>query len=178
MIERQGRTFVTYQGLLDLAHEMGLRSIETHLMQIPNEATKGVAIVTAVVTMERDGVIRTFTGIGDAAVSNVAPAMATCLIRFAETRAKARALRDAVNIGVAAFEELGEPGAQDGAQEAGSEPPKPARSTRQGTARGGSARTNPAPSGKCPHCFATDGREGMHHRPDCPKRREPAPAAA
>jgi hypothetical protein len=49
---------------------------------------------------------RVFTGIGDAAPNNVTPAMQTCLVRMAETRAKARALRDAVNIGVAAFEEL------------------------------------------------------------------------
>src|SRR5205823_6640768 len=48
-----------------------------------------------------------FSGIGDANPSNVAPAMVTCLLRLAETRAKARAMRDAVNVGVAAFEELG-----------------------------------------------------------------------
>src|SRR5579862_8730602 len=119
LVERQGRTFCLYAGLLNLAHEQGLRSIQTNLVQIPSESNKGVAIATATVTMERDGVVRVFTGIGDAAVINVAPAMATCLLRMSETRAKARALRDAVNIGVAAFEELSEEDAHDGAPERG-----------------------------------------------------------
>ena len=32
MIERQGKRFVLYAGLLDEAHERGLRSIETELL--------------------------------------------------------------------------------------------------------------------------------------------------
>ncbi len=49
-----------------------------------------------------------FTGIGDASPDNVGRTIAPHIIRMAETRAKARALRDAVNIGVTALEELGE----------------------------------------------------------------------
>ncbi len=108
MVERQGRSFCLYAGLLDLAHQQGLRSIRTELVQTPTEANNRVAICAATVVLEADGVERQFTGIGDAAPNNVAPAMQSCLLRMAETRAKARALRDAVNIGVAAFEELGE----------------------------------------------------------------------
>ncbi len=119
MVERQGRAFCLYAGLLDLAHQNGLKSIHTELVQIPSEANNRIAISTATVTLEKDGVERTFTGIGDAAPNNVAPAMQTALIRMAETRAKARALRDAVNIGVTAFEELGDDDAQDGAPERG-----------------------------------------------------------
>jgi hypothetical protein len=119
LVERQGRSFVLYAGLLDLAHQQGLKSISTELVQVPSDANGGVAICTAVVTMEKDGEQRVFTGIGDACRNNVAPAMALCLIRMAETRSKARALRDAVNIGVAAFEELGEEDAYDGAPERG-----------------------------------------------------------
>ena len=80
--------------------------------------------------MEKDGVERTFTGIGDAAPNNVAPAMQTCLIRMAETRAKARALRDAVNVGVAAFEELGDEAATDSAPERGYRTSAPNRPLR------------------------------------------------
>ena len=47
------------------------------------------------------------SGIGDADPSNVSPMMKGHLLRMAETRAKARALRDAVNVGMAALEELG-----------------------------------------------------------------------
>ena len=50
-----------------------------------------------------------FTGIGDASPTNVAASMRTVLPRLAETRAKARALRDALNAGaLVSFEELGE----------------------------------------------------------------------
>jgi hypothetical protein len=147
LVERQGKTFCLYSGLLDLAHQQGLRSIQTNLVQVPSETNKGVAIVTATVTMERDGVLRVFTGIGDAAEVNVAPAMRTCLIRMAETRSKARALRDAVNIGVAAFEELGEEDAHDGAPERGYAV-APGRSVRSERAIGSRARVQSGANGR------------------------------
>jgi len=103
MIERQGKRFVLYAGLLEEAHSRGLRSIETELLQVPGVENGDVAIVRAVVRME-DG---KFSGIGDASPQNVGRMIAPHLIRMAETRAKARALRDAINVGVTAFEELG-----------------------------------------------------------------------
>jgi predicted amidohydrolase YtcJ len=103
MIERQGKRFVLYAGLLEEAHSRGLRSIETDLLQIPDHENGEVAIVRAVVRTE-DG---KFTGIGDANPENVNRTIAPHVIRMAETRAKARALRDAINVGVTAFEELG-----------------------------------------------------------------------
>jgi hypothetical protein len=103
MIERQGRRFVLYAGLLEEAHSRGLRSIETELLQVPNGENGEVAIVRAVVRTE-DG---KFTGIGDASPENVNRTIVPHVIRMAETRAKARALRDAINVGVTAFEELG-----------------------------------------------------------------------
>lgn len=108
LVTRQGKQFALYAGLLDLAHDNGLKSIITTLVQIPTQDNGNTAIASATVCMEGDKV---FTGIGDASPKNVAPAMQTCLIRMAETRAKSRALRDAVNIGVAAVEELGQDGA-------------------------------------------------------------------
>lgn len=103
IIERQGKSFVLYAGLLDEAHGKGIQSISTELIQVPNDGNGQVAVVHASVVTEKG----TFSGLGDASPQNVAPAMRTCLIRMAETRAKARALRDAVNVGSVAFEELG-----------------------------------------------------------------------
>ena len=103
MIERQGKRFVLYAGLLEEAHGRGLRSVETDLLQIPSSENGEVAIVKAVVRTEEGK----FSGIGDASPENVGRAIRPHLIRMAETRAKARALRDAINVGVTAFEELG-----------------------------------------------------------------------
>ncbi len=106
MIERQGRRFVLYAGLLDEAHARGLRSIETELLQVPGPENGEVAIARAVVRTEEGK----FSGIGDASPDNVGKAIRPHIIRMAETRAKARALRDAINVGVTALEELdGEP---------------------------------------------------------------------
>ncbi len=155
IVERQGRSFCLYAGLLDLAHQQGLKSIRTELIQAPTEANNRVAICAATVVIENDGVEKQFTGIGDAAPNNVAPAMQTCLLRMAETRAKARALRDAVNIGVAAFEELGDDDAHDGAPERGyaMSPSRSARPERQNTS------------------FRPSGGNGQAARPQAPHRR-------
>jgi len=104
-IERHGKSYVLFAGLLDEAHSQGLKSIDTELLQLTAEENGSCAVVKATVEME-DG--RTFTGIGDASPDNVGRAIIPHLIRMAETRSKARALRDAVNVGAAVLEELSE----------------------------------------------------------------------
>lgn len=102
-ISRQGKRYVLVAGLLDEAHQRGLKRIDTELIQVPSPENGEVAITKAVVELE-DG--RTFSGIGDASPENVGKNIAKRLIAMSETRGKARALRDAVNVGVTALEEL------------------------------------------------------------------------
>ena len=90
VINRNGKDYVLYAGLLDQAHQQGLKEIKTQLLQAPSSENGQIAICLAEVTTERG----TFTGIGDADPGNVSRMMVTALIRMAETRAKARALRD------------------------------------------------------------------------------------
>jgi hypothetical protein len=105
--DRSGRVIgtkevVTYQGLLSKAHDEGLKAIRTSLLQIPSEENTRTAIAKAVVETGKGS----FEGLGDASPENVTAFLTPHLIRMAETRAKARALRDAVNVGVISFEEL------------------------------------------------------------------------
>lgn len=102
IVQRQGCDFVLYAGLLDEAHSQGLKRITTTLIQAPGEQNGQLAIVYAEVETAK-GV---FSGIGDACPQNVGRMVALHIIRLAETRAKARALRDAINVGVSALEEI------------------------------------------------------------------------
>jgi len=138
MITRQGKQYVLFAGLLDAAHAQGLKGIDTELIQVPTPDNGGVAVVKATVRMEDD---RSFSGIGDASPENVGRNIAPHVIRMAETRAKARALRDAVNVGATALEELG--------GEAGDEAPPyvpPSRQPSSGRpSRGGQPRSGGVP---------------------------------
>lgn len=102
LVQEHGKEFVLYAGLLDAAHAQGLRRIETQIIQIPSPDNQQTAICFALVETDRG----TYTGLGDASPANTKPHMVQHLIRFAETRAKARALRDAINVAMVAFEEL------------------------------------------------------------------------
>ena len=111
VIQRQGKSFVLYAGLLDLATERGLTGIEVEALQI----TATLAVFKATASFA-DG--RRFSSHGDASPDNVGRTIAPHFIRMAETRSKARALRDALNIGAVALEELG-PDADDQPHEGG-----------------------------------------------------------
>ncbi len=99
IVNLQGKDFVTYEGLLDNAHQKGLLGIKTELVSYKDNQ----AIFKAEAFTEQG----CFTGYGDADPSNVNRMIAKHILRMAETRAKARALRDLTNIGMTAFEELG-----------------------------------------------------------------------
>jgi len=100
----QGKQFVLYSGLLELAHQDGLSHSNTEILQYPNDTNKQTCVVKAVVITKKG----TFSGIGDASPASVPNKnIAVHSIRMAETRAMARALRVATNVEMTAFEELG-----------------------------------------------------------------------
>ena len=104
IVNLKGKQFVTYEGLLDLAHQEGLVSIEVDLLQIPNKENGMIAIVKAAAKTKD----KVFMDIGDAGPNSVNNMITPHIIRMASTRAKARALRDLTNIGMTAIEELGD----------------------------------------------------------------------
>ena len=100
-----GRDFCIYAGLLDLAHQKGIQTIQVDVVQYPNKDNGFEAICKATVE-SKDG--ETFIECGDANPKNVNPKISGHLLRMAATRAKARALRDFTNIGMTCLEELGD----------------------------------------------------------------------
>lgn len=106
LIEIRGKVFVQYAGLVELAHLMGLQSIETELIKLNPETGLAIFKATAKANTHKNGIV-TFTGYGDASPKNVSNLVKQHLIRVAETRAKARALRDMVGCPYTAAEELG-----------------------------------------------------------------------
>ncbi len=138
LIMRQGKQYVLFAGLLDEAHARGLKGIDTELLQVPTAENGNVAVVKATVEMEEG---RTFSGIGDASPENVGRGIVPHIIRMAETRAKARALRDAVNVGATALEELSD---GDDAPPVNSYQAPRAANASQGPSRQASSRQTPS----------------------------------
>lgn len=102
VINLQGKDYITYEGLLDLAHQNGLKSIEVEILQYPTKENNATCIAKATATTEN----KTFIDIGDASPASVNRNIVPHLIRMASTRAKARVLRDLNNVGMTAIEEL------------------------------------------------------------------------
>ena len=95
----QGKAFVKYAGLLALAHTRGLQSLKVDWTY--NDTELSLAHAVAVFPF---GV---FEESGDAAPGNVNKQVALHFRRVCLTRAAARCLRNALNIGMVAVEELG-----------------------------------------------------------------------
>jgi len=97
----QGRPFVKFAGLLQMAHERGLM----HLQETWTYNDSELSLAHAVAQFQ-DG--RHFEGSGDATPQNVNRKVVPHFRRVALTRAKSRALRDALNVDMVAVEELGD----------------------------------------------------------------------
>jgi hypothetical protein len=101
--EIEGKQFVLYAGLLDLAHQKGLTRVEVEILQYPTPENGNFAIAKAVVESQQGEL---FSDIGDANPANCNSKVVKHLLRMCSTRAKARALRDFTNIGMTCLEEL------------------------------------------------------------------------
>lgn len=112
IISLQGREYVTFRGLLYVAHESGLESIDVELVSWDAETRSAICRATV------KGARGTFSDIGDASPSNVNKMIANACLRMASTRAQGRALRSYLGVGITSLEEL--PG------DAPKEPPAPA----------------------------------------------------
>ena len=95
----QGRPFIRYAGLLDLAHQRGLVALTADWTYNDGELSLAHAVATF-----QDG--RRFEESGDAAPANTNRTVAVHFRRVALTRAKARVLRDALGVDLVAVEEL------------------------------------------------------------------------
>jgi hypothetical protein len=102
IIQLQGKNYVTYEGLLDQAHQLGLESIKVDVVQLPDETNNMTAVCRAAAKTGD----KTFIDFGDASPDSVGQHLVPHILRMASTRAKARALRDMTNIGITAIEEL------------------------------------------------------------------------
>jgi predicted nucleic acid-binding Zn finger protein len=126
----EGRDFVLYSGLLDLAHQKKLNRIEVDILQYPTKENGNSAVCKANAYTSFGEV---FSDLGDANPLNCNAKVGKHLIRMASTRAKARALRDMTNIGLTALEELGdldEVIGEEASEQGKSRKPFPKRTTR------------------------------------------------
>jgi hypothetical protein len=90
-----GKDVVTYEGVLDVAHQVGIKKIATTLVQLPSVDNGYMTIASTTVVLD-DG--REFTDVGDASPDNVPRGCAARYVSMASTRSKGRALSDALNI--------------------------------------------------------------------------------
>src|SRR5204862_3954189 len=94
----QGKGFVMFAGLLRLGHHRGLQILTADWTY--NDGTLSLAKAVAVFPFGR------FEESGDASPDNVTQKVAPHFRRVALTRAKARVLRDALNVDMVSLEEL------------------------------------------------------------------------
>lgn len=139
----QGKEFVVYAGLLDLAHQIGIQMIQVDVVQYPNKDNGFEAICKATVE-SRDG--QTFIECGDANPKNVNPKISGHILRMSATRAKARALRDFTNIGMTCLEELGDLDEVVGDERPGNGKPNRSQPAKNESGNAGNGKQTTAPA--------------------------------
>src|SRR5262245_21260488 len=117
VITQQGREYILSDGLLVGLVQLsrGHYDLATEIVQLPTAENAHTAVVTAKVAVfdpETGNTLRLASGIGDASPANVGRLVAGHVLRMAETRGVARALRRLLGVGLTALEELGQGGAE------------------------------------------------------------------
>ncbi len=108
IITIDGKPFVKYAGLLEAVHRAGLKDLQVKLIQSPNRDNGYTAICEATATIKTRSREKVYVEIGDANPISIGDArLNPHAIRIAATRAKARALRDALCVSICSVEELG-----------------------------------------------------------------------
>ena len=142
-----GKDFVLYSGLLDLAHQKNLISMDVDILQYPTKENDHTAVCKAIAKTATGG---PFIDVGDANPQNCNAKVAKHIIRMSSTRAKSRCLRDLTNIGMTCLEELGDFNEVIGEEETGKHikkdnvkkfPGKQAKAASSGNGDGAKATT-------------------------------------
>ena len=102
IVNIKGRKFITYGGLLDEAHKQGLDDMRIMKLSVDWEKKCAWCMVACKIGEKE------FVGVGSATQENCGPMVKNHFVEMANTRAKSRCLRDALNIDIVALEELGE----------------------------------------------------------------------
>lgn len=96
VISIHGTETLTSEGLIDIAHQLGLRTIYSEVLMSPCPENGNTIITRSTVTLE-NGI--SCSAIGDASPTNVPAGCADSFIRVANTRATNRAIELACNVG-------------------------------------------------------------------------------
>jgi hypothetical protein len=131
IITIDGKPYVKYGGLLEAAHRAGLTDLKVKLIQSPTRENGHTAVCEAIAVIKTRSREKVYVEIGDASPASIGdPKLVPHAIRIAATRAKARALRDALRISICSVEEL----ALGGPQAEVSDAPAPAQVASQNKA--------------------------------------------
>ncbi len=110
IVSRQGKEFITYAGLLFLAHQKGLTSVVSECVHEDYDTGRFCfkATVKGYTQVAGQQVEMVFEDQGDASLKNTTKMIHPHVRRMASTRAIVRALRLYTGVGMTAFEELGD----------------------------------------------------------------------
>mgnify|MGYP003154280341 CR=1 FL=1 len=104
IVNLKGKNFITFAGLLAMAHENGLTSLVS--TPVFEDHEKGIYIFRAVAIGNRGDYVVRFEDEGDAMPYNVGKMIKPHIRRMASTRAMARVLRLFNGVGMCSVEEI------------------------------------------------------------------------